>query len=271
MRALLQSVPSRPAPLLLPSPDVNAVCDNKDITAEVFGAWMLPQRWVPVQSQAQQLVATCASLLEFARAHGAGRPYVLKGSHSTCGYTYRPIAVDASGECAALSATVRELVDVQHQHCIGVQPFSPHLRRREYRFWLVAFPHERPSSYDIATAVETRPALQPGELMSSSSFDGATEAGHACIQLVRTLLQAQGARVRDFWATLLRLRIPAIRFDCFYDPQQQRAFLNELAPAPDAVLFTRTHESQLARIIGREIAKQWFDACDAAADSASSS
>ena len=265
MRAMLQSVPSRPAPLLLPSPDVNAVCDNKDITAEVFGAWMLPQRWVPVQSQTDQLAATCASLLEFARAHDVGRQYVLKGSHSTCGYTFRPIAVDASGECAALSATVRELVDVQHQHCIGVQPFSPHLRRREYRFWLVAFPHERPSVYDLATAVETRPAPHVGELICSSSFDGATEAGHACMQLVRTLLQSPTARVRDFWATLLRLRIPALRVDCFYDPEQQRAMLNELAPAPDAVLFTRTHESQLARIIGRAMAQQWIDACDAAA------
>ena len=267
--ALLRAVPSRP--LLHPFVGVNAATDQKDHTAAIFGAHMLPQLWVPVQQQQQQqfdAAAMCAPLLEFARRHGVARRYVIKGSFSTCGYSYRSVEVDAAGQCPELRAVVHQLVEQQHQHCIGIQPFSASLRHREYRFWLVA--HARPvhqqqpptAAYRVATAVETHPTAG-SSTMDVSTFDGSTDGGLACSELVDTLLRSQDPLIVRFWQTLLQLRIPALRVDCFYDGEE--SYLNELAPAPDAVVFTHTHETQVVRVIGRAMADQWADLALAAA------
>jgi hypothetical protein len=65
----------------------------------------------------------------------------------------------------------------------------------------------------------------------------------------------------QFWQDLLssaERELVAIRCDCFYDAEQKRAYFNEFAPTPDAVVFTTTHESSLVMDIGMQSAQRMF-------------
>lgn len=244
---------------LFPPSTVNDRCDNKDKNAEVFGKYMLSQRWITTSGKS--IKSMCAELHKFIDEQAGHSTFVIKGSHSTCGFSYNKITInDNIGKL--LYDVITNLINIQHQDSIGIQVFSSHLRSCEYRFFLVARPIDAPTAYFIGAAVETRVAEDAKDIaLSISSFDGTTDAGFACDQLVRTILSDTSADVVQFWSDMIELRVPMIRVDCFYDAESKKAMLNEFAPAPDAVLFTCTHETQLVRIVGHAMADQIIDTC----------
>lgn len=242
--------------ILHPPIAVNDACDDKKRTADVFGKYMLPQQWVSVANQTVKEL--CATLLIFMDNH-VGNLFVVKGSTSTCGYSYH--GEIKRHDVRELNKAVSELVNDLHQHCIGIQVFSSHLRRREYRCFVVARPLEAPTAYRIGVTVETRPPAARGKEMHISTSNYVEDGNCACGDLVETILKDDDPAIAEFWNRLLMLRIPVLRIDSFYDADHKRSMLNEFAPAPDAVVFTATHEAPVVSIVGRAMAEQMIDAC----------
>ena len=255
---------------------INATYDDKKKNARLFAKYMLPQQWEDIPSpfrarpalMTTHLKSVAKKLLQFMRAHPKEVEFVLKGSHATCETCFHRVRrTDGSlADPDWLMPQLREQVEELYQHCIGIQPFSKHLRAGEYRVWLVVvevYDHCKRKlvrKLQILSVVLTRPGQSrpdgmPAQ-MESISPDYALPEVMACKQMVQDMLADPS--LGEFFMGVLRgpAALPALRIDCFYNPDTKKAYMNEMAPTPDAVVFTATHGTSLIRIIGSDTAER---------------
>ena len=273
---LLRETGALTPPELYPSNAIDATYDNKSKAHGLFKKFMLPQLWVPVELQdieqydlTSERVTQCvqklqAKLLRFMQKHRSGNAtdFVIKGSDATYSSTYRKFTYHSGrgrhGRTEPeLLNLLRDIVVGQHQHCIGIQPFNASLRACEYRVWIVAYdcPTSAKRQLHPILTVMTRPDdSKPGvKFMHAVTPDAASAELVLCTELVKEMLQHP--RAQAFWSQLKK-DLCAIRLDVFV--HNGRAHFNEMAPPPDAVTFTSTHESSLVSIIAKDTTLRLF-------------
>ncbi len=259
---------------MVPPFSVNDVSDDKKATNEEFKDHQVPQQWFNVCDRsaagATSVVAQITNWATSLGGHAVPPRIVVKGATSTCGYSKLDFKhADVGERYPGMLIHVTELIDELHQHCIGVQLYHSGLAFCEYRFWCIPHIDQPKERYTIVAAVQTMPPAERHGLLSVYGADMASRALQRCAALVETLFTTHST----FWQLLLNEpnNIHAIRIDTFYDATNDTAYLNELAPAPDGVMWTNAHNASLVRHIGVDMACSILTAADAYGRPSSSS
>lgn len=254
-------------PAQYPPNCINATYDDKAKNYDMFADFMLDQQWLSIEQEVREqpgkldarVDAIFDELLRFVEKHAGTDKFVLKGSHATCETSYRSFYRNDTNR---MKKSLRFLVYDLYQHSVGIQVYSAAMREAgEYRVWLMAARSRpaRPLQLVPIHTVLTRPTVTAcSKLLTAMTPDSASDASLKCNLLVADMMKHPKAKA--FWRNLLddsgELSMPALRVDTFYDAETGLAQFNEMAPIPDAVIFSKAADSSLVKHIAKHTAQR---------------
>lgn len=242
----------RPA-LLYPPMEREEMTEHKAQTYKRFSDIMLKTTWIDIEADDDLSITKLAGAL-LSACTGDGQ-YVVKGDYSCAAKAVSFITVK-DGACHELRQVIQTLVRIKHQRTLGLQAFVAFFKSNEIRHFCVPYTPSKPGAeprWVISFGVRTQFIDQlTGFQIESCAF--MHEDTLATKQLVEDLLR--DVRHADFFHRLIIEGVPMLRIDCLYDFDAKRAYLNEFAQAPDAMIWTQVHSQDAIQYVPMIMAQQ---------------